>query len=177
MNVIFLDFDGPLFPTKTCLFPENNEDNNFEKRKEIGLNTDIYPIWKMDEFAVVALNRLYTYTPFDIVVSSNWGNGCSRDVVQKLFDANGITVPLAEGKAYRLEPLNLTRMERISDYIAVNRVRNYIMIDDEDSCPDMKNPELVKDARLNPANLFCVDFDNGITLQNFKDMRTLVSSW
>lgn len=173
MNVCFLDFDGPLFPTKVCLYPDNID--NDEALDFIGLNKEFYRISKMDDFAVVALNRLYSYAPFEIVVSSNWANGCSKEVIQNLFDANGITVPLADD--YRIADLNLTRLERVNEYIVRNKVKNYIMIDDNESCPDMLNPYLIQKANLASSKLFSVDFDNGISLQNFKDMRTQILKW
>lgn len=175
MHVVFLDFDGPMFPTKMCLFPQNDELLNEYKRKEIGLDLELYKIWKMDDFAVIVLNKLYEYFPFEIVVSSNWGNGNSKQTIQKLLDANGITVPLAQD--YRLAKINMSRLERISDYIKRNKVRNYIAIDDYDSCPDMVEPELVKCAELSNEKLFCIDFDNGISLKNFRDMRTQICKW
>lgn len=175
MSVVFLDFDGPMFPTKMCLFKENREPISDEMIAKIGLNQELYQIWKMDDFAILALHKLYEFNPFEIVVSSNWGNGNTREVIQNLFNANNIEIPLAQD--YRLAQVNMSRLERVKEYIVRNNIQNYLMIDDYDSCPEMENLDNIEKLGLDSKSIFAVNFNNGISLENYIDMRTQIIEW
>jgi hypothetical protein len=158
-----------------CLFPENNSPILEEMFEKIGLNPELYNLWKMDVCAVLYLNKLYEYTPFEIVVSSNWANGNSRTTIQNLFDQNNINVPLAQD--YRLSQVNLSRLERIKEYIVRNNIKNYLIIDDYDSCPEMSNVKNITALGIDPSKTFAINFDNGISLDDYKNMRTQVIQW
>ena len=117
-HIVFLDFDGPLFPEKVLLLAENNEDNFM--LKELNLHPMV-TYWKMEPCIIAMLNQLYEIRPYFIVVSSSWGTLHSKEQIEILFASNGLTVPLHEN-------WKLTLSENLKTMNIENWLKNFIQI-------------------------------------------------
>lgn len=87
--VLFLDFDGPLFPDRVI--------RHGPHISSYPGSTSFHPhvsYWEMDVTSVRQLNSLYKIFPFDTVVSSSWKNFTTVDQVVDLFSVNGLNLHL-----------------------------------------------------------------------------------
>lgn len=91
-EVLFLDFDGPLFSERFIKYHPLNR-KPYPGRVD---QNELVDYWKMDDLAVIILNELMDHHAFETVVSSSWKNFCDREQVEDLFDVNGLNLQLHE---------------------------------------------------------------------------------
>lgn len=89
--VIFLDFDGPLFPDRGI----RHSPSMSEYPGKLKLDPFI-SYWEMDRTSVRQLNALYNLYQFDTVVSSTWKTFVNVREVVELFVVNGLNLHLHE---------------------------------------------------------------------------------
>lgn len=168
--VLFLDFDGPLFPERAKAL------NCYSTPSElVPLNL---PCWKMDTVAVNALNKLHQMKPFEIVVSSSWRTKLSKEHVCKLFQANGITPSLhEEWRTIDLSPAYISQGEcsraaEIDHWLRKNQAVNYFILDDSASGASLLcNPEGIE-----LSNVFLATVEDGISYREYLRMLGFIRS-
>ena len=126
-HIVFLDFDGPLFPEKILLLAENNDDNFM--LKELNLHPMV-TYWKMEPCIIAMLNQLYEIRPYFIVVSSSWGTLHSKEQIETLFASNGLNVPLHEH--WKLILNENFKTKNIENWLKNNKIADYMIIDDDE---------------------------------------------
>jgi hypothetical protein len=175
--VLFLDFDGPLFP---------------ERAIRHGPSMALYPgdltfhpfidYWEMDETSVRQMNSLYDIYQFDTVVSSSWRNYCDREQIEELFKVNGLSLHLHEEWAtprkmssYRVNEISWWLdefTERRDGDIFVSP--SHIILDDPWSGNSLEGSAWKDFALQEP---FMVDPDVGIDTTCYRNMLAVVRSW
>ncbi len=165
-NILFLDFDGPMFPNRALFL----EENIYPQGKEVCESMGIHPFfeyWKMDPVAVNMIHRLYNLTPFDLVISSSWAGFNDKDIIEKLLNKNNFDIPIHEDWRSFLPEKN--RLEEITEWLNRNEVDNYLIIDDHGSGYSLVNCDL--------ENIILVNEDNGIDLETYLKMTKIIATW
>lgn len=174
MNVLFLDFDGPLFPY-------NKNDNQPPKPKELDIHPFIH-YWQMDESAVSLLNELRLTHPFKTIISSSWNRLCSVDSMKKLFEVNGLNLDLHDDPIARKRVVyhDWSRADHIKFWLTNNFVKDYIILDDMDSGTGFdfqfqggESVDLISGLR----NVFIINPVYGIDKKTAEGMRKIVRNW
>ena len=125
-NILFLDFDGPLFSSRALLLPENNPILNKQMLQKINLASN-FSHWRADPVAIAFLNNLYQLTAYDIVVSSSWAddvNENSQQSIVQLLEENGLMAQLHPQWRLNKENMNWDRLYHIKDWIERFKPRN-----------------------------------------------------
>lgn len=163
-NIIFLDFDGPLYPLFVHLFPEN-------KNPEYDLIHPFISYWKMDPTAVAMLNELNERFKFDAVLSTSWCSLVSeKDAYERLFEANGLKLKLHEDWMTPRHRKN--REEQIEDWILTNKPNNYVILDDKESGDNIVLSEFIDQSKV-----FIVDYNNGILYKDYQRLLDIMMKW
>lgn len=172
MPVLFLDFDGPLFPDRQI---RHSPSMQFYPGV-LGLHEWI-TYWQMDETSVRQLNALYDIYPFDTVVSSSWKNFVTKEQVEELFEVNELNLHLHKNWCTP-EKLSSYRCNEISwwldEYTVDGVCPAHIILDDpmSGSSLDAGNHMLFgfdKPLFINP--------DVGIDSDIYNIMHKIVTSW
>lgn len=157
-TVIFVDIDGPLLPSKLHLLKINRRTGR-----------DNPP--EFDRFAVRAFNLWAKYSNAKIVFSTNWCCGYTSDELEYIMRVNGLAFDYHEDI---LTPKKFTssRHTEILDWLRNHpECKNFIAVDDDQTCRYIEDflqraaGETIE-ARGKWIN---VDFEDGLTLANFKD--------
>ena len=140
MNIIFVDFDGPLVNGKSFLFPRADDE-----------------LPKFDEFSIVAFNHWAKYSKAKIVLSTNWCWHKSVDELKYICKMNGLGFDYHE---QTLTPKKMTslRHDEIRMWIELygRDGDKYLIVDDDKIC-----------QYLDVGKWINVDYYNGISLENF----------
>lgn len=166
-NAIILDFDGPMFPNKVFIDPNNQG----EYAKKMCENLDLHPqvkYWKMDSFSVIAINQLLAAHPDNrLVISSSWANPHfhTKTHINSLLKANGVEFQFHDDWATLKNGAN--RTENIARWLQDNPVNEYFIFDDIESAPEMVSEELVKSFGLDPQRIALVSLNDGISYKDF----------
>ena len=168
-KVLFLDFDGPLFPERANVF----HTNKFPVPKEI-TEVDIKGIisyWKMDPIAVTMLNSLMELHQFDTVVSSSWRIVVDKPSILALFKANNLNLELH--KDWETRSITGGRGVEIKDWLGRHpEYKNrYVILDDPWSGGD------VEDGLFKQEQIVLVDPHNGIDFFSFKQLIEAMANW
>jgi len=188
-NILFLDFDGPLWSDRVTEFHPDNLDLDHPRRGIIHdtmvLNGDtfiaqILTYWKMDDIAVGMLNTLAELYTFKTVVSSSWREICSRDTIECIFKQNNLNITLHSHWATdsHRDPLDVhvtDRLLQIKRWIDQHDVRNYAIVDDPESGEALNDPNMVTQYGLDPNNVIIVDPSIGLELKHYYRMRQILS--
>lgn len=133
--ILFLDFDGPLFPERSNFLPGNHSG---EPCIHPELPRKMH-YWNMDPIAVHFLNQIHKEHKFLTVVSSTWRELCSREEIELLFRVNDLRLQFADDWA--TQEIG-TRLDDIAEYIKRNNVKAYFIIDDPWSGPDLMDASM-----------------------------------
>lgn len=163
-NVLFLDFDGPLYPKSVHTFPENIN-------PEYDLIHPFISYWKMDPIAVAFLNELHNVKPFETVLSTSW---CSlvpeEDAYVRLFEANGLKLKFH--KNWMTPRISWSRGDQIIDWIKANNPADYIILDDNESGDGLLGSPFIDQSRI-----FMVDMNNGILYDDYQKLLNIIKVW
>lgn len=163
-NVIFLDFDGPLYPSTVHMFPEN-------KNPEYDLIHPFISYWKMDPVAVAMLNELSERFKFEVVLSTSWCSLVSeKDAYERLFDTNGLKLKLH--KEWMTPRFRKNREEQIEDWIQSNNPNDYVIFDDTESSDNIILSEFIDQSRV-----FIIDYHNGILYRDYQRLLDIMMKW
>lgn len=154
MKIIFVDIDGPLLPAKMHLFRENRHSGEYAPPK-------------FDEFAIRVFNLWQRYSDAKVVFSTYWANHFTVDELKNIMRVNGL------GFMYHqdiLTPKKMTsrRHDEIFWWLENHpEVTHWIAVDDDTDCRMLE--ERVVDAGLAPGRWIRVDYNNGLSYENFYD--------
>ena len=170
-NILFLDFDGPLFPYNST-DPYQKIRGNWPA--ELTRDNPFLEYWTMDKEAVIKLNTLKEIKPFITVISSGWKDYVSLEDIKTLFKLNGLnmdihpTDPIAKDKS---ETYFATREDDILAWLGKNcHIENYLVLDDPNSGVGLWDTNRLK-------NVFLVDPFEGIDEETYQAMIEVVENW
>jgi hypothetical protein len=173
-HVLFLDFDGPLFPDRYISFHRDNR-RPYPGSVEM---PDIVSYWKMDPLAVEMLNFLNDTFKFQTVVSSSWKRFIDKDQCIDLFNTNGLGLSLADDWAtieLRDRPWkSCGRAAEISEFVNRHSIEEYIIIDDPmsgSSLDDQNGHNLAEDR------IILINPDLGLGTHDYRQMINIVKKW
>lgn len=176
-NIIFLDFDGPIYPNKIFLFKENRAPLNKKILKDLQVHP-FFDYWKACPYAVEMLNRIYEINDCDLVISSSWADDRmhSKDTILKILDINGINVPLHKDWRTHRHASKL-RQEQIAAWLKANPTENYIILDDVSSGEGLADPDALLSLGINPQNVFLVDEKEGLSYADYLKIIERTKTW
>lgn len=172
--VLFLDFDGPLFPEN--LIPVSRPITEYPGTKKLhGFIT----YWEMSATSVKQLNALYEIFPFETVVSSSWKHYVEKCQVEELFEANGLVLPIHEEwrtpdkfSSYRINEI-CWWLDNHTKKVGDDRIcPAHIILDDPWS-----GSYLDEYKSHGVAQPYMIDPNVGIDPEVFKFMKSDVISW
>lgn len=184
-HVVFLDFDGPLYPHKVLLLPENQP--NFHKSlpylnrsRELNLHPYIN-YWKMDPFAIAMLNNL-AMKDCVFVLSTSWISIHDFSTLDNLLKINGFKGKILEDWSVNIKKTlggletRLNRAQSIAEWLSRHPEyqSKYIILDDLSSAPEMAKKDLMKMYGISNSRIFLADIDNGISLSAYKKILNMV---
>ena len=173
-HIIFLDFDGPLFSSRALMLPENNE---FAENilKELKLHP-LVSYWKFDPVAVAMLHELYRFRPYQLVISSTWGNVHDKTQIERLFKANGLGAPMhKKWNTFHEEGSN--RASQIRHWLDNNEYSDYLIIDDNESGAILEDIPQISRLNLNREQIMIVDTDEGLLYRDFYRLKAIMANW
>ena len=185
MNILFLDFDGPLFSDRCNVFEENR--SSTPNPPELQLH-DWITYWKMDPVAVAMINRLQTIGNFLTVVSSSWREFIDKDGAERLFLANGLNLPLHDDwRTYKGTPKDqgmyysgyysyCDRLDEIVAWIKIHEPKNYLILDDPSSGGSLMEKNL-NGSGIEEHCVVLVDPREGISHGDWMRMLNIVKGW
>ena len=152
-NIIFLDFDGPLFPYKLIRFKPRNK-----------LHHNVFSYWVMDSLIVEFLNSYAD--DFQIVVSSNWNEVHTKEEIEMLFKMNSLNLRLHA--VWKTTSVG-TRGQNIQSWISSNSgmFNDFIIIDDPLSCDNIE--DYFDDSRL-----IIVDPVEGFSYNDYEKFESMI---
>lgn len=179
MNVLFLDFDGPLFPDRMISF---HPDNIRPYPGDIPM-TEWVSYWKMDELTVYMLNLAQERHQFKTVISSSWKRFTTLEQIKDLFKVNGLILDIHDD--YSTPDLGRLRTiyshysymdSRSAEIIAWLKdhpdVGDYIIIDDPSS-----GASLDEKSVLRPDRIIMIDPDVGLRSEDYKRINSIIAEW
>lgn len=195
-NVLFLDFDGPLWSDRVIYHhPDNTDENHptrFALKEAMIANGDSFgaaslTYWRMDAVAVHMLNQIMEIQPFFTVISSGWRDFCSRKTIEHILDLNGLNLQLHQHWMTDLRPPDgdydifqrppkEERGHQISRWLKNHdgEVRNYAILDDPGSGGSLIDDSFVRHIGLSPNHVVLVDHAIGMERFHFKQLRDLL---
>jgi len=155
MKVIFVDIDGPLLPRKMHLFSENR---TYAPKA----------IPRFDEFGIRAFNLWKKYGDAKIVFSTYWSYSFTADELKHLMLKNGLGFEYHEDVLTPKKPSS-TRNSEIFLWLKNHpEVTHWIAVDDDPSCSFLENNVEI-DGTINLGRWINVNYNNGISFENFND--------
>ena len=116
MNVIFLDIDGVLRTHKSDL----------EWIEKVGLPIPEKQYRNFSTKSVSNINFIHSFIRCKIVITSNWKLYHTLDELKQIFREQGIQPEVID-----VTGISTSRGEEISDWLSVNDVDNWVVIDDQ----------------------------------------------
>ena len=176
MQILFLDFDGPIFPEKIHTYPENQGLYSADKCSMLGLHPYV-TYWKADPDAIDMLNVLYDVHKYKLVISSSWADDWlhQREHIENVLQANGLVYDLHE--MWRTPRDQHTRSEQIAHWLSMNPDvgDRYVILDDVVSGRELSDDTSVAAVGLNPNNVILVDVESGMTRRDYDRINQRMS--
>lgn len=192
MKVLFLDFDGPLWPDRTIVHhPGNRNKEKLNWAKEVmiqngdSFGAEIISYWKMDDVAVGMLNTIMEIEPFYTVVSSSWREFCSKETVDYLFFMNNLKLQLhprawltdipREGYSPNSREY-VDRSTLIRRWLDTHRdnITDYVVLDDKDSGGLLPRADKMQLLGLDPKKIVIVDYQMGISPDDYHQLCSVL---
>jgi len=178
-GAVFLDFDGPIFPNKVFLFPENNSPLSLETCSKLDLHTYV-TYWKADPVAIAMLNKLFDYYPYDLVISSSWADEWLHEKkhIQAVLDINGLNYTFHRQWKTPRDKYH-ERHEQIAHWLDNNPEyrEKYIIIDDVSSGAGLADKKAINKLGLNKNNIYLVDINEGLSYKDYKSIAEKINTW
>lgn len=177
-GVVFLDFDGPIFPSKVFLYPENNGEISAEKCKELELHPYV-TYWKADPNSIVMLNKLHEIYPYELVISSSWADDWlhKKQHIEGVLCINNLQYTFHNEWKTPRDKFH-TRHEQIGHWLKKNpNVDKYIILDDHSSGDSLADETSLNDENIKKDSVFLVDIHEGITYDIYQKMRKIINDW
>lgn len=171
-HIVFLDFDGPLFPEKILLLPENNQDTLM--LSELKLHPMV-TYCKMEPCIIAMLNQLYELRPFFIVISSPWANLHSKEQIESLLASNGLYIPLHKDWSLNLE--FKSKVESVSNWLNDKKIADYMVIDDDESGEDFQESKNLKLFKIDLKKIILLSHEDGVKMSDFFKMKAIIVNW
>jgi HAD domain in Swiss Army Knife RNA repair proteins len=147
-KILFLDIDGVLLPGRAYMLP--NQTNNPY-------------VTVFDPCAVSMLNKACEKQGRQIVVHSSWVKHWSKDEIFNHLQEQEVNTSLFHEDWYT-DPQFHWRYDRVRDWMSRHKeVTDWVVVDDELA----KSEE---DMRFLNGHAIFTDFDEGITLKNFRQL-------
>lgn len=178
MSIIFLDFDGPLFPEKVHLYAQNKGELAKEKCAELDLHPFIH-YWFADPFAIAILNELRAVAPYQIVISSSWADDHlnTKEQIEALFKANGLGYNLHPDWRTPRNPEHPRHIE-IEGWLSLHpEVQHYLILDDAISAPALSLNDTYQTAKVLQQSVYLAHEYDGFSYAQFEQMRLAMSQW
>lgn len=172
--VLFLDFDGPLFPDKVLNFPENNPPHNTELLQKLEIHP-FYSYWKADPICVTMLNWMHI-KGVKAVISSSWAKLHEKPTIEGLFNVNSIHTQFHQD--WRTSWEFATRGQQIAQWLKGHpEIVNYLILDDKKSAPDLfsASEEELAALGLSSKNIVLVDEVEGLRKNEVDKIRRIVN--
>lgn len=166
-NIIFLDLDGPVFPSKIFMFEENRIPLNSATCRKLGIHP-FYDYWKADPYAVSALNKFIDIFGAEIVLSSSWADPQlnPKEVLMNLFEANGIACNFHPRWRTPRDKFKQRELQ-IHQWLEEEPGEvNYVILDDIESGEGLVDP----DPHLGLKNIFLIDPVEGMTYKEYLEI-------
>lgn len=172
-HIVFLDFDGPLFSERALLMPENNGGAS----AILGaLELDpMVSYFKADPVAIAMLHSLYDIRTYQIVITSSWAEAHTREQIQRLLNINDVNISMH--KNWKIEKKGFEKSEAISNWINENKLSDYLILDDLDSCEKLNEERHIRKLGLSRSKIMIVDEREGITMKDFYKLQAIVANW
>ena len=182
-NIIFLDIDGPLMPTRQWLHPENSllrrefvQDPSTKDAarwwKTINERPDFCERIKFDSVAVEMFNQWARLGNAQVVVASNWANWLSKKQLKTIFKCNNLTFKLH--RDWRTpKKFTSNRVHEIGMWMTEYPRANALVVDDDlDVVQFKKYAEQFPDNRCEwekRATFVCPSLSSGLNMDAFNN--------
>lgn len=175
-NILFLDFDGPLFPDVVIKF---HPFNRLEYPGNERFPGDI-TYWKMSEVSVEMFNMLNDRFKFKTVVSSTWKRFIGKVQTEELFEMNGLRLQLHDDWSTK-DLRAIARMDdyyrclrstEIKEWIDRQKVEKYLIVDDPWS-----GSSLDVDGTIPKHTIVMVNPDVGPSTDDYNAMHNIMRQW
>lgn len=170
-GVIFLDFDGPIFPEKIHMYPQNNGEWAKEKCAELNLHPYV-KYWYADPFAIAILNKLKEMFDCQLVISSSWADERLHDKsqIESVLKANGLNYTLHDD--WRTPRNQKERKDQIEEWLGNHPEikENYFIFDDTKSAPELFFEKTYLTSSLKQRNVYLAHEKDGFNYDQFEDM-------
>lgn len=180
-NVIFLDYDGVVYPSRVIGYHPLN------RTEYPGYSTisHLLSYWKMDDIFIHFWNHINDVYDFRVVVSSTWKTALTNPEYHKdLFDTNGAVLKLHDDwKTPDLKPIYpCMRASEIHAWISKHpEVNNYLIIDDVGSGHSLLHSKDTKNWNVDHYELYkntiVVDEDMGLSSRNMSAILKMLKGW
>jgi hypothetical protein len=178
-GVLFLDFDGPIFPTKVFVLPENNGQASRAVCEELNLHPYV-TYWKADPISIAMLNKLYDFYPYDLVISSSWADDWlhQREQIESVLLKNELNYNMHKTWRTPRDTYD-TRHEQIAHWLKLHPEYGdkYIILDDTSSGAGLADKEEIERCGLNPKNIFLVNIDDGLSHKDYTTISLRLRGW
>jgi len=158
MNIIFVDIDGPLLPTKLHILLENHR-------------TGLAQPPLFDMYAIRVFNIWARYSNAKIVFSTNWAVNVSEKDLKRYMEVNGLGFDYHE---HCITPKRM-RSERHEEIVGWLREHSkegdrFIVVDDDPKCKYISNILNNQDSGVEATGEWIeVDLEDGMTRANYLD--------
>lgn len=177
-GVIFLDFDGPIFPKKVKMYPQNKGLSSLKQCKKMQLHKDVN-YWYADPFAIAILNRLRELSNYQLVITSTWAEDRlhNQTQIKTLLDENGLNYELH--KDWKTQEIGKDRQSRIEMWLKNHPEveNNYFIFDDINSAPELFFEKNYMNSIINQRNVYLADVNDGLSYEQLDDMVFLIEKW
>lgn len=176
--IVFLDFDGPIFPEKIFWYPQNRGQVAKDKCAELKLHPKV-TYWYADPFAIAILNELKEKFNCQLVISSTWADAQlhGKEQIENLLKANGLKFTLHED--WRTTRFHEERCKQLEEWLSRHPEvgDNYIIFDDTKSAPELFFEKTYKKSTLKQRNVYLAHEQDGLSFDQFNDMVFLMGYW
>lgn len=176
--IVFLDFDGPIFPEKIFMYPQNQGQVTKDKCLELDLHPHV-TYWYADPFAIAILNKLKEDYNYKLVISSSWAEKRMHEKshIEQILKENGLNYDLHDD--WMTPRYNKIRQEQIEDWLKNHPEVGdyYIILDDTKSAPELFFEKTYLTSTLNQRNVYLAHEKDGLSYDQFEDMHFLMGYW
>lgn len=172
-QLLFLDFDGPLFPDKRILLFQNSPTPRGLER----LHPRTFHYIDMCPYAVRFLNEAFKDVDYELVISSSWRFLWTKEEIKALFEYNGLNLQLQEGDDWKTKEFdNESRRDEIAEYVDRVKPTRYLVLDDAKSGPDLVKDKL--EGKLDYNSIILVNTAEGLNyVQILQLMMEIRGQW